>query len=1245
MSFRWQVKQLAILLLMLFCIGGCYRAAPPLEEDEIAAEENTAITEGTTPQITPQPSATNPAGSRGQTPASVVATPTPTPVPTPQRPNNLPLIMQIADQTANEDSQIAPISFRIFDFDDAVQCQDIVPSSSDLNAVETSVTATVAAGTRTYADVSITGGESTECGIAIKTKYARATSAALTLTLKDPTDPNQESKSSFKVTVNSTNTAPFVKEAGNSSVTLDEDSNGTDIQLAKFDDGTKRVGHTLNLVETSMPTLGTLIWPSGFPNNNGSVNYKPLPDKNGIDSFSYKVCDNDPGISKCTDPQTIIVSVQAKNDPPTMNPIADQATSEATAKTVEFLVDDKDGPLTCVEGNLNYTVVTEPGDTSGLVAATGAVVWGGTWPLCTGTLTPEALKSGTTHIRFSINDGSLLSSASRTFKLTVTGVNHPPEILTSISSQSVNEDSSVAVSFQVKDINEPAGGHSDYVCTSARLSYESGNTSVVAASGRVTWSGTWPNCIGTISPNANANGTVNITFVVTDPEGGGGAGQAGPHKKTFQLTVNAVNDAPTGTVVCDSNSLSDIVKAGSTGTWSLSCSGASDVDNETPNYSLDRDAGSPFNNSAGFSCPTTLSVANLSQAFSTTSYGTCKYKARACDGAVSCTAYTTKFIEITSFQLNLSTMSKPQLDSSCSISSTVGYSISQNIASFIYRAKTGLSASTFEVNNATKSVNSGTDSITFNGILQPTHLIASPPSRDTAATATTATLDITSGSFIAGTQGGSGTGNTISNSRSSNYSIERKLEKLALKSIGTFTPEGVAVDGLQVEYVATPSVCRRCTSQTYGSISAGSLHSCITDNGLSKCWGSNQEKQLGLVNSLSSATYTFPQTSSTQSTTSNTSGFALQQLASGSNFTCALGINTLNTSEVRCVGNNAQGQLGISTAQSAFTSKVALPSGHTPFGIAASKTGTHACALANQDSPALSGKVLCWGNNDFGQLGNGNTTALSAGTIVSVATGDFETANQKSFSLAVGKSHTCSVQLHSNGSSQAYCWGKNSNGQLGLGNTADSHVPQSLGFNEDIIQVAAGENHSCALSEAGEVYCWGDNSVGQLGIASTTSQNSPVKLTALTDIVQITTGANHTCALNKDYQVYCWGLGTSGQLGVGKVTTTDQSADEDCNSGLGVANITFCKKSPALIDPAPTATPASLSAGENHTCMMTVEGNAYCWGANASGQLGTANKSQVSSPSPVCNAATQCNNSGQLTSPRPRMCSRYSIPP
>lgn len=272
MSGKWGIRQLTASLLVLLCMGGCYRAAPPLEEDEIAVEENTAITDATTPQMTPQPSTTSPAGSRSQTPPSIAATPTPTPVATPQRPNNLPLIMQIADQTANEDSQIAPISFRIFDFDDAVQCQDIVPSSSDLNAVETSVTATAAAGTRTYVDVSITGGESTECGIAIKAKWARATPATLTLTLKDPSDQNQESKSNFKVTVNSTNTAPFVSEAGNSSVTLDEDSNGTDIQLAKFDDDTKRAGHTLNLSVTSLPTLGTLVWPTEFSSGTGKVN-------------------------------------------------------------------------------------------------------------------------------------------------------------------------------------------------------------------------------------------------------------------------------------------------------------------------------------------------------------------------------------------------------------------------------------------------------------------------------------------------------------------------------------------------------------------------------------------------------------------------------------------------------------------------------------------------------------------------------------------------------------------------------------------------------------------------------------------------------------------------------------------------------------------------------------------------------------------------------------------------------------
>lgn len=1229
-------KKSKIILLMLFCVSGCFRSAPPLEEDEVAIENTSPVETIVTPTATP--TAISSKVSTGSTGTGSAATPTPTPTtaPTPQRPNNLPLIMQIADQTANEDSQIDPISFRIFDFDDVVKCQDVVPSSSDTNAVDILSTAVASGGSRNYGNVTITGGETTECGISIKTKYARSTPATITLTLKDPSVAAQESKSNFKVQVNSTNTKPYVSASGASSVSVQEDaSTPVSIQLPTFEDDTKRVNHSLSYRIDGSPTLGTLTWPNNFPTSPGSATYLPSKDKNGTDSFTYVVCDNDPGIAKCTDAQTVIITVTPENDAPTMSAISDQTTSEATSKYIEFGVGDIDGPLECKSPNLSYSVITDPGDTADLVEATGAVVWGGTWPVCSATVTPKTLKSGTTHIKFSLNDGNPLSTAERTFKLTVIGSNHAPTIKTAIGNQSVVEDSTVSVNFEVEDIDKVIANDPSYTCTTDRLSYSSGNTALVASTGRVTWSGTWPNCTGTIAPTLNANGTVNMTFTVSDP---GGLSAS----KVFQLTITAQNDPPTGTVVCDSNSTTDIVKAGRTGNWTLSCTGASDVDGETLTYTLVRDAGSPFGNSAGFSCPASYTGATLSQAFSTSEYGTCKYKARACDAANTCTNDTAKFIEITSYQLSMSSLSKPALSSSCVVSSTANFTISPNIASINYTTTTGLSG--ISSSTGTKNFSSTTDSVNFSASINSTYQIASPPTKDTSATATTASFTVTSGTFVLGTQGGSGTGNTISNSITSAYSVERKLEKLAVKTLGNFTITGISLDGYQSEYATTNSVCRHCTSTSYASISAGSLHTCVVDNAVSKCWGKNSG-QLGLASSNSSNTYTIPTTTSTSSSTNTTSGFTPLQMASGKDFTCALGRNSSNAEEIRCVGSNSSGQLGLSASQTAFTNKVTL-TGQTPIGVAASKTGSHACAITNQTSPSVSGKVFCWGLNDYGQLGTGNTTSSgSSGTVYEVSQGAFTDQNSNVSSIAVGKSHTCAVQYQTSSStSQVFCWGRNSSGQLGTGNAIDADRPVSLNLNEDVVQLTAGENHTCALTRAGEILCWGDNSVGQLGLGSVTSQPSPVKISSSQKFVQVSAGANHTCALNEDSGVYCWGLGTSGQLGVGKVTTTDQAAGEDCNSLTGVANITFCKQTPSPIDPAPTTTPVNLTAGENHTCIMTIEGNVYCWGANTDGQLGTANKSQVSSPAAVCGSSSSNNCTGQFTTPRPRMCSRYNIP-
>lgn len=924
-----------------------------------------------------------------------------------------------------------------------------------------------------------------------------------------------------------------------------------------------------------------------------------------------------------------------------MNFIADQETSESISKYFEFSVDDKDGALECKAPNLSYEVVVDPGDSSSLVASTGAVSWGGSWPVCSATITPKTGERGAVHIKIKFNDGNPLATAERVFQLKVNGVNKPPEILTDIGSQTVPEDGSLTVNFEVRDLDFTAANSSDYRCDSTRLTYSSGNTALVAAVGRVVWDPTasWPFCKGVITPNANANGTVNLTFTVTDP---GGLSAS----KTFQLSITPQNDTPVGNVVCDSNSASDIIKAGRTGNWSVSCSGASDVDLETLTYSLHRDAASPFNSSSNFACPAAINGPSLSQAFSTTDHGTCKYKARACDSSGACTSNSLRFVEITSYRLNLSLGSaKPTLSDSCVVSNTLNFEASTNISSFSYSATlvqqdSASGPSGIAAVPSSKSVGSETDNIPLVANVVSGFLLATP-AKDTISSTFKTVFNVTGGTFSGGTQGGSASGNTISNSLTSAlYTIERRLENLTVKPMGDFSVTGLSVDGFQTEYASTPSMCRRCNSATYASISAGSLHSCLIDGSVSKCWGRN-DGRLGLASAYGQNNYTYPMTTSVSFSSHSTSGFVPLQVAGGKDFTCALGLAG-TSNQIRCTGDNVSGQLGLASAQKAFTNAVSFPAGESPVAISVSKTGTHACAISNSSS--VQGRIFCWGANESGQLGNGSSTT-SAGTVYSVSKGDLTDQNSKIFSMTTGRSHTCAIQFQSsNSTSQAFCWGKNNFGQLGVGGAVNSQLPLFVNVNDDPVQISAGDNHTCALTKNKEVYCWGDNSVGQLGIGNTTSSASPVKISSSLTFVQISAGSNHTCALTHDSKVYCWGLGTSGQLGVGKVTTNDQESGEDCNSGIGVANITFCKQSPSIIDPAPSTTPVTISAGDLHTCMMTIEGYVYCWGANTEGQLGTSNKSQVSSPAAVCSSGTQCTTSGQLTTPRPRICSRYLIP-
>ena len=199
-------------------------------------------------------------------------------------------------------------------------------------------------------------------------------------------------------------------------------------------------------------------------------------------------------------------------------------------------------------------------------------------------------------------------------------------------------------------------------------------------------------------------------------------------------------------------------------------------------------------------------------------------------------------------------------------------------------------------------------------------------------------------------------------------------------------------------------------------------------------------------------------------------------------------------------------------------------------------------------------------------------------------------------SISTGVNHTCGLGSDGN----AYCWGDNGGGRLGTGDdTASSNLPKLVVQGDRVAGVTfssifPGFYHTCGLDSDGNAYCWGDNSYGQLGTGDdTTSYNLP-KLVVRGDrgsgvtFSSISTGFYHTCGLGSDGNAYCWGYNGQGLLGTGDDTTSYNLPKLVVRGDRG-SGVTF----------------SSISTGGYHTCGLDSDGNAYCWGRNDYGQLGT----------------------------------------
>lgn len=339
------------------------------------------------------------------------------------------------------------------------------------------------------------------------------------------------------------------------------------------------------------------------------------------------------------------------------------------------------------------------------------------------------------------------------------------------------------------------------------------------------------------------------------------------------------------------------------------------------------------------------------------------------------------------------------------------------------------------------------------------------------------------------------------------------------------------------------------------AIVTGSYHTCALTTGKNvKCWGENYSGQLGI--GVAGGDKHIP-----VDVYGLTSGVATMAL--GYRHTCAV----TTSASAKCWGNNDYGQLGDNT--SGFDRRIAVDVVGLSSGVAVlTAGGDHTCAATTN------GITQCWGDNYFGELGDGTTENRHTPVdVIGLSTGVS--------ALTAGKDYTCALT----NSGGVKCWGANYGGELGDGTTSNKHTPVDvIGLSSGIAAISAGGYHTCALTMNGGVKCWGENVDGELGNGMTVfSQTTPVDVTSLSSgVIAITAGYAHTCALTTNGGVKCWGSNTGGQLGDG--TTDNKSTPVDV-AGLGSGVI-------------------AVAAGNSHTCALTTEGGVKCWGWNDDSQLG-----------------------------------------
>jgi alpha-tubulin suppressor-like RCC1 family protein len=370
------------------------------------------------------------------------------------------------------------------------------------------------------------------------------------------------------------------------------------------------------------------------------------------------------------------------------------------------------------------------------------------------------------------------------------------------------------------------------------------------------------------------------------------------------------------------------------------------------------------------------------------------------------------------------------------------------------------------------------------------------------------------------------------------------------------------------------------------------------------------------------------------------------EVSAGGGHSCAL----LADKSVWCWGAGGYGQLGNGTiGDSPVPVRV---TGLPPAASVSAGPAPNAYDPAHTCAVDTSGRVWCWGSDDYGQLGNGKTVTYSE-VPVQVQGGILATQ------VSAGDQFTCAVTQ----AGTVECWGDNDYGELGNGTTTTSTTPVTVKGLTNVIQVAAGYFHACALESSGTVWCWGDNDYGELGNGTTGSISTVPVIASLQTAIWVTAGAGDTCAIVSTGDLLCWGENNAGQLGTGNLANTDlptqvqpSTTGVSFTSGVDQVSAGFDTTCAIADTPAPAAwcwggndsgalgtgqavnqttlpeelfgmgatpaggpaaDPVQISAGFHHGCLELSSGADECWGQNNAGQLGTGAILDRNVPTPV----------------------------